>query len=75
MNLYSSNIRLHCHQAESSVKITLNTILKTLSQALENNKECEWDHIVDQIQYAMNTKTDKHGNSPFSLLFERNLSF
>lgn len=31
----------HCHQAESSVKIVLNSILKTLSEEIEKNKDIE----------------------------------
>lgn len=48
----------HCHQAQSSVKIVLNSTLKTLSQAIEENRDVEWDDLLDQIQYTINTRTD-----------------
>jgi hypothetical protein len=72
INHHFSLVGSHVSQAESAVKNTLNTLLKSLKEEFWNEPDQSWDKQLPKVMFALNSKVKKNGTSSFSLLFGRN---
>lgn len=59
--------------AEAYCKLALNTTLKLCYQEMGNTSD--WDLMMDQIQFALNTRVTANNIIPFTLMYGRNPFF